>query len=249
MSNIVRNAGKDSHVAKSHFSNMHRAFQYNDHHHSLSSTDFRPHKHQFMAGPSTTAKRRGKIMGNLDEYPDSLTWNYVRDKRGDDDAYMREDSGLIGFFKNLIDPIALVKEMRHYMVPSSIVESKFGGNDNTGVVYAYDLPYVGSGMIMGQRDTPMLYHHDIIDQRPDHYNYQKTNSGLKAYADNLLRRLPYSTEKHRRGVYLYIDKLTENKKLLRKSTNIELKGHVHKFIQTYDPETKAIKHLLYKNTI
>ena len=249
MSNIVNNTTKDAHVARSHFSNLHRAFQYADNNDSLSATDLHTRKKQFLAGPSTTAKRRGKILGNLEEYPDSITWNLARDPRADDDMQMREDKGFLGEFTKMIDPIVLLKQVKHYLIPSTSVEGKFGGFDNTGVVYAYDLPYVGSGMVMGQRKTPLSYHHDIIAQRPGHMTYEKTSVGLKRYADSLLRDLPYYTEDHKRATYEYIDRLVSNKKLVRQSTNIEMKSHVHKFIQTFQRDTRAIKRILYRNTI
>lgn len=149
----------------------------------------------------------------------------------------------------MIDPYNLLRDVTHFTKPSDKIDGKLGEYHNKNVAYAHDISYIGSDRIMGKRDHPMLYYHDIVDQRPEHTHSAKTREGLQRYADQLMRDSPIDSEL-RHSVYHFIDRITAtDSNLLQKSTVMEMRGHVHKHIQTFRPGKNAITRKLYANTL
>jgi hypothetical protein len=245
MSNISRTeTNRDTHAKR--YGNPHRAFQYSGKSTGLATFDFRPHRLNFLGAPSQNA-RSGKIAGNLIEYPKSIN-NYMKDPRGDSGATLRDEAPA-GFFKNMIDPYSLIKDVANFLTPSDKIDGKLGDYNNKPVAYAHDLSYIGSDGIMGKRDHPMLYYHDIVEQRPEHTNPAKTREGLQRYADNLLKTRHVGPEM-RHSVYHFIDQITAtDSDLLKKSTVMEMEAHVNKQIQTFRPGKNSITRKIYYNTL
>jgi hypothetical protein len=244
MSNILRTQ-TTSDVHTKRYGNPHRAFQYSGKSSGLATFDFRPHRLNIMGGPAQNA-RAGKVAGNLIEYPKSVKTLY-KDPRGDSGAFIR-DEATVGFFKNLIDPHSLIKEVANFLTPSDKIDGKLGDYDNKPVAFAYDLPYIGSDRIMGKRDHPLLYYYDIVEQRPDHTNSAKTRQGLQRYADNLMKTRYYDPEMAR-SVSHYIDHITLDSDMLNKSTVMEMRALVNRHIQTFRPGKNSITRKFYANAL
>ena len=245
MSNISRTeTHRDTHAKR--YGNPHRAFQYSGKSTGLATFDFRPHRLNFLGGPAQNAKS-GKVLGNHQQYSQASV-SLKKDPRGDSGATLRDEAPA-GFFKNMIDPYSLIKDVANFLTPSDKIDGKLGDYNNKPVAYAHDLSYIGSDRIMGKRDHPMLYYYDIVEQRPEHTNPAKTREGLQRYADNLMKTRHFDPEmKH--SVYHFIDQITgPDSDMLKKSTVMEMRAHVNKHIQTFRPGKNSITRKIYYNAL
>lgn len=230
------------------YPNVYRSFQYKKHQGGIIPITNKAARLNVMAGPERTL-RTGKMMGNLNEFPTNRHNQFYKDWRGDNNQILKEQQKPPGFLKQFVDPILMVMDPSNYLTPSNSVDGKFRDYNARIVNLAYDSANMGENSIISRKNTPIQYYHDVIFTRTDNTDVGKTRLGLVNYANKLIDARPLEPPGLRNATVRFINQISEDSDMYRRSSVSEMKSHVFRFINNYTIDKDAIQKQIRINTI
>ncbi len=248
MSQQFKNIQYQNSPASAVYPNYHRCFHYNRHNNGLIPFHNRAARVNVMAGSERTM-RTGKIMGNLNEFTSNRSTNYMKDWRGDNTNILKEDTQPAGFVKQFIDPILMIFDTKSNLNPTNSVDGKFRDIDARIVNYAYDAPNIGENTIVTRKNTPLHYFHDIVFQRTDDNDPKKAKLSLLRYGNDLIDQRPIEPPGIRNALHKYINQITVDSDMYTKSSHMEMRSHVFRFVNNYTVDKDPIQKMIRQNIV